>query len=68
MPPHVDGKKNVEKRLSRIIDNFDDDEFDPILESQDHKTEDNDRVVGLLEADNSDDDFERKKDDLGVGR
>jgi len=33
MPPHVDGKKNVEKRLSRIIDNFDDDEFDPILES-----------------------------------
>jgi len=30
--------------------------------------EDNDRVVGLLEADNSDDDFERKKDDLGVGR
>ena len=69
MPPHVD-RKTIDKRLSRIVDNFDDDDdFDPILnESQGDIDEDKDKVDDLLDVDDDDDDFSRKRDDSNMVR
>ena len=67
MPPL--NRKKINKSLSRIVDNFDDDEDDPILgQSQDDRTEDKDLVHDLLDVDDEDDEDFSRKNDSGINR
>ena len=67
MPPL--NRKKINKSLSRIVDNFDDDEDDPILgQSQDDRTEDKDLIHDLLDVDDEDDEDFSRKNDSGINR